>query len=389
MLHLPIYLDNNATTPVDPRVVDAMLPYFTHFFGNAASIGHSFGRDARKAVENSRAAIARCLNATEPGEIVFTSGATESDNLALKGVAHARREQGDHIITVRTEHKAVLDSGLALEREGFRVTYLPVDGDGLVDLDGLKSAMDDRATLVSIMAANNEIGVIQDVAAIGRLCRERGVLFHTDATQAVGKIPFDVQAMNVDLASFTAHKIYGPKGSGGLYVRKECADCVRPLIDGGGHERGFRSGTLNVPGIVGLGKCIELCMEEMETESGRLAALRTRLLEGIRRNLSDVRVNGHPEKRLPGHLNVSIPGAEGESVMMAMQDVAVSSTAACSSASKAPSHVLAALGVPDELAACAIRFGVGRFNTHEEIDYVIERVSKVASNVRELNGYSA
>ena len=388
MLHLPIYLDNNATTPVDARVLDAMLPYFTHFFGNAASTGHSFGRDARKAVESARASIASALNAGEPGEVVFTSGATESDNLALKGVAYARREKGDHIITARTEHKAVLDSGHALEREGFRVTYLPVDSDGLVDLNELISAMDDRTTLVSIMAANNEIGVIQDVAAIGKLCRERGVLFHTDATQAVGKIPFDVQAMNVDLASFTAHKIYGPKGSGGLFVRKECADCVRPLIDGGGHERGFRSGTLNVPGIVGLGKCLQLCMEEMETESTRLVSLRNRLLEGIK-NLGEIRVNGHREKRLPGHLNVSIAGAEGESIMLAMQDVAVSSTAACSSASKAPSHVLAALGLPDELAVCAIRFGIGRFNTQEEIDYAVERVSKVASNVRELNGYAA
>ena len=389
MPELPIYLDNNATTPVDPRVLDAMLPYFLHTFGNAASTGHSFGREARKAVEAARASIGRSLNAAEPGEIVFTSGATESDNLAVKGVAYARRDKGDHIITVRTEHKAVLDSGHALERDGFRVTYLPVDADGMVDLQELAAAMDERTSLVSVMAANNEIGVIQDIAAIGRLCRERNVFFHTDATQAVGKIPFDVQAMNVDLASFTAHKIYGPKGVGGLYVRKQCADCIRPLIDGGGHERGFRSGTLNVPGIVGLAKAIELCLEEMPGETERLTGLRQRLRAGLEQKLGSLKVNGHADRRLPGHLNVCIPGAGGEDIMIAMPDVAVSSTAACSTASKSPSHVLAALGLPDELAICAIRIGIGRFNRAEEIDYAVERISKAARSLRELNGYTA
>jgi cysteine desulfurase len=388
-VNLPIYLDNNATTPLDPRVLDAMLPYFTHFFGNAASTGHSFGRDARKAVDRSRAAIASALNAADSSEVVFTSGATESDNLALKGVAYSRRAMGDHIITARSEHKAVLDSAHALEREGFRVTYLGVDSEGLIDLGELRAAMDSKTILVSIMAANNEIGVIQDIGAIGAICRERGVLFHTDATQAVGKIPFDVQAMNVDMASFTAHKIYGPKGSGGFYVRKQCADCLKPLIDGGGHERGFRSGTLNVPGIVGLARCMEICMEEMDSESLRLRALRLRLLESLTRNLGAIRVNGHPERRLPGHLNFCIPGVEGESVMMSMQDVAVSSTAACSSASKSPSHVLAALGLEDELAMCALRVGIGRFNTQEEIDYAAERISKIARNARELSGFAA
>lgn len=386
MVKTPIYLDNNATTPVDPRVLEAMLPYFTEYFGNAASSGHTFGRTAQNAVTKARASIAKAINAADPREIVFTSGATESDNLAIKGIAEAYAEKGDHIITVQTEHKAVLDTCHRLEAEGFQVTYLEVGADGLIDLDELKDAITDDTVLVTVMAANNEIGVIQDVGSIGEICRNRGVLFHTDATQAVGKIPFDVQAMNVDLASFTAHKIYGPKGVGAMYVRK--ADppvSLSAQIDGGGHEAGYRSGTLNVTGIVGLAKAIELCLEDLEEESHRLTFLRDRLKNGIFSSLDNVFLNGHPCKRLPGHLNLSFAGVEGESLLFGLQDIALSTTSACSSGSKSPSHVLRALGVSDSLAVGAVRFGIGRFNTEEEIDYTIGRIVEGVKKLRQFS----
>src|SRR6266851_3293373 len=329
MVRTPIYLDNNPTTPVDPRVLEAMLPYFTEFFGNSASSGHSFGRTALGAVTRARNSISKAINSADPREIVFTSGATESDNLAIKGVAEAYAEKGDHIITTQTEHKAVLDTCIRLEAEGFRVTYLPVGSDGLIDLGELKDALTDDTILVTIMAANNEIGVVQDVGAIGEICRERGVFFHTDATQAIGKVPFDVQAMNVDLASFTAHKIYGPKGVGGLYVRRADPHVkLNAQIDGGGHEAGYRSGTLNVPGIVGLAKSVELCLEDIEEETMRLVFLRDRLKNGLFGALDDVYLNGHPTKRLPGHLNLSFAGIEGESLLFGLQDIALSTTSA-------------------------------------------------------------
>jgi cysteine desulfurase len=383
MPNLPIYLDNNATTPVDPRVLDAMFPYFTETFGNAASSGHPFGRSALKGVTAARATVAKCINAADPREIVFTSGATESDNLAIKGVADAYAEKGDHIITAPTEHKAVLDSCHRLEAEGFRVTYLTVDSCGLIDLDELRESISSDTILVSIMAGNNEIGVVHDIAGIGRICRQEGVLFHTDATQFVGKIPFDVQAMNVDLASFTAHKIYGPKGTGGLYVRRgEPEIALSAQIDGGGHEGGYRSGTLNVPGIVGLAKALEICVEEMADETARLLFLRNRLRAGIRTGLDGVYLNGHETRRLPGHLNMSFSGVEGEGLLFALQDIALSTTSACSSGSKATSHVLRALGVPDELALGAVRFGIGRFNTEDEIDYTAGRIVEEVTRQR-------
>src|SRR5258708_6909862 len=386
MVRTPIYLDNNATTPVDPRVLEAMLPYFNEFFGNDGSGGHSFGRTALGAVTKARNSISQAINSADPREIVFTSGATESDNLAIKGVAEAYAEKGDHIITTQTEHKAVLDTCNRLEAEGFRVTYLPAAADGLIDLNELKDALTRDTILVTIMAANNEIGVVQDVAAIGAICRDRGVFFHTDATQAIGKVPFDVQAMKVDLASFTAHKIYGPKGVGGLYVRREDPRVkLNAQIDGGGHEAGFRSGTLNVPGIVGLAKAVDLCLEDMEEETMRLVFLRDRLKNGLFSALDDVYLNGHPTKRLPGHLNLSFAGIEGESLLFGLQDIALSTTSACSSGSKSPSHVLRALGVSDSLALGAVRFGIGRFNTEEEIDFTIGRV---VEGVRKLRQFS-
>jgi cysteine desulfurase len=382
---LPIYMDNHATTPCDPRVFEAMRPYFTEIFGNAASRTHQFGWQAQEAVENARKQVADLLGAS-PKEIIFTSGATESDNLAIKGVAEMYRERGDHIITVVTEHKAVLDSCKALARRGFKVTYLTVGSDGLISPDDVSRAITDKTILVSVMLANNEIGVIQPIAEIGKVCKERGVLFHTDATQAVGKIAFDVNEFNVDLVSITAHKMYGPKGVGALYVRsKHPRVQLVPIIDGGGHERGMRSGTLNVAGIVGLGKACEIAKAEMIDESKRLLALRERLRQGILSQLPEVRVNGSLQHRLPGNLNVSFAGVEGESLLMSLRDIAVSSGAACTSTSIEPSYVLKAIGLSDAQAHSSIRFGLGRFNTQEEVDYAIGLVAEVVSRLREAS----
>jgi cysteine desulfurase len=385
MLKLPIYMDNHATTPVDPRVLEAMLPYFTDRFGNAASRNHSFGWQAEEAVEAARKQVAELVGATAK-EIVFTSGATESDNLAIKGAALMYREKGNHLITPVTEHKAVIDTCKHLEKDGFQVTYLPVGRDGLVDLDQLREAITDRTILISVMAANNEVGVLQPVAEIGRIARERGVLFHTDAVQAAGKVPFDVDAMNVDMASLSAHKMYGPKGVGALYVRRRNPRVLlTPIIDGGGHERGMRSGTLNVPGIVGFGKAAALCRDEVAAESARLTTLRNRLADGLRVRLDDIVINGSMEHRLPGNLNVSFAYVEGESLLMGISDVAVSSGSACTSATLEPSYVLKAMGIGDELAHSSIRFGLGRFNTAEEVDFVVERLSSVVVRLREMS----
>lgn len=384
-MKLPIYMDYHATTPVDPRVLEAMLPYFTDLFGNAASRNHKFGWEAEAAVETARAQVAKLINA-RPEEIIFTSGATESDNLAVKGVAWSYRQRGNHIITLPTEHKAILDSCGRLEGEGFRVTYLPVNSDGRIDVERLGSAISEHTILVTVMAANNEIGVLQPIAEIGALCRERGVLFHTDGVQAVGKVPVDVQAMNIDLMSVTAHKIYGPKGVGALYVRGGTpAVKVAPVTDGGGQERGLRPGTLNVPGIVGLGKACEVCLEEMPQESSRLRALRDRLRDGILSRLDDVHINGSLEHRVPHNLNVSFRGVDAESVMLGIHDVAVSSGSACLSGTREPSYVLKALGIEEELAQNPIRFGLGRFNTGDEVDYVIERVVETVRGLREVS----
>jgi cysteine desulfurase len=382
---LPIYMDNHATTPVDPRVLEEMLPYFSDKFGNAASRNHVFGWVAEEAVEQARERIAKLVGANTK-EIIFTSGATESDNLAIKGVAEMYREKGNHIITAVTEHKAVLDTGKRLEKYGYRVTYLPVMKDGQIDMDDLKRAMDDKTILVTLMAANNEIGVLQPIAEIGKLCHERGVLFHSDATQAVGKIPIDVQKMGIDLMSISGHKMYGPKGVGALYVRRKNPRVqVSPIIDGGGHERGMRSGTLNVPGIVGLGKACALCHEEMPQESKRLSGLRDRLKDKIMGQLDEVYLNGSMEHRLPNNLNISFAYVEGESLLMGINDIAVSSGSACTSATLEPSYVLKALGTGDDLAHSSIRFGIGRFNTEAEVDYVAERVIEVVRRLRELS----
>ncbi len=384
-IKLPIYMDNHATTPMDPRVLEAMLPYFMEKFGNAASRNHPFGWVAEDAVEQAREQIAKLVGATTK-EIIFTSGATESDNLAIKGVAEMYREKGNHIITAVTEHKAVLDTCKRLEKCGYRVTYLPVQKDGLVDLEDLKRAMDDKTILVTIMAANNEIGVLQPWAEIGKLCRERGVLFHTDATQAVGKVPVDVNKQNVDLMSISAHKMYGPKGVGALYVRRKNPRVqISAIIDGGGHERGMRSGTLNVPGIVGLGKACELAREEMTQETARLSGLRDRLKDRIMGRLDEVYINGSVEHRLPANLNISFAYVEGESLLMGINDVAVSSGSACTSATLEPSYVLKALGTGDDLAHSSIRFGIGRFNTEAEVDYVADRVCETVERLRELS----
>ena len=384
-IQLPIYMDNHATTPVDPRVVEAMLPFYTEKFGNAASRNHAFGWEAEKAVEEARASIARLINAS-PKEIIFTSGATESDNLAIKGIAEMYREKGDHIITCVIEHKAVLDTCKRLEKYGFKVTYLPVGNDGIIDLDDLRRAITPKTILVSIMAANNEIGVLQPIEEIGKITREHGIFFHTDGVQAVGKVPLDVQRMNIDLMSISAHKLYGPKGVGALYVRRKNPRVqVAPIIDGGGHERGMRSGTLNVPSIVGFGKACELCEKEMAEESIRLRRLRDRLKEGIFAQLDEVYVNGSWTQRLPHNLNVSFAYVEGESLLMGINDVAVSSGSACTSATLEPSYVLKALGVGEDLAHTSIRFGLGRFNTEEEVDYVTGRVVETVNRLRELS----
>ena len=383
-MKLPIYLDNHATTPVDPQVVAAMLPFFSENFGNAASRNHRFGWTAATAVDKARRQVARLINAL-PEEIVFTSGATESDNLALKGAAHAGRKRGNHLITMATEHKAVLDSARSLESEGFRITYVRVQPDGLVDLGDLKAALTPQTLLVSIMAANNEIGVVQPLEEIGRLCREHGVLFHTDAAQAAGKIPLDVRAMHIDLLSIAGHKLYGPKGVGALYVRRAGGPLdLTPVIDGGGHEGGLRSGTLNVPGIVGLGKACEICAEVMPEESRRLAGWRDHLLERLRSLLDDIHVNGSVEHRLPNNLNVSFPGLEISELLLEIDDVALSSGSACTSSKPEASYVLRALGLPSEIAETPLRFGLGRFNTQEEIDYCLGRVVEAVQRLRQV-----
>ena len=382
---LPIYMDNHATTPMDPRVLEEMLPYFREKFGNAASRNHSFGWVAEEGVETARERVAKLIGAATK-EIIFTSGGTESDNLAIKGVAEIYKEKGNHIITAVTEHKAVLDSCKRLEKNGYRVTYLPVQKDGLIDLEDLKHAMDDKTILVTIMAANNEIGVIQAIAEIGKLCHERGVIFHTDAAQAVGRMPIDVIKQNIDLASISGHKMYGPKGTGALYVRRKNPSVqISAIIDGGGHERAMRSGTLNVPGIVGLGKACAIATEEMPHESCRLAGLRNRLKDRIMNRLDGCYINGSMEHRLPGNLNVSFADVEGESLLMGINDVAVSSGSACTSAMVEPSYVLKALGTGDDLAHSSIRFGIGRFNTDAEVDYVADRVVETVQRLREVS----
>ena len=382
---LPIYMDNHATTPMDSRVLEEMLPYFMEKFGNSASRNHSFGWAAEEGVETARERIARLIGATTK-EIIFTSGATESDNLAIKGVAEMYREKGNHIITAVTEHKAVLDTCKRLEKYGYRVTYLPVKADGLIEIEDLKRAMDDKTILVSIMIANNEIGVVQPVAEIGKLCHERGVLFHTDGVQAVGKIPVDVNAMNIDALSLSAHKIYGPKGVGALYVRRRNPRVqISGQIDGGGHERGMRSGTLNVPGIVGLGKACEIAGQEMKAETDRLTALRDKLRAKLEGHLDYVHVNGSMEHRLPGNLNVSFVYVEGESLLMGINDIAVSSGSACTSATLEPSYVLKALGLGDDVAHSSIRFGLGRFNSEAEVNYVADKLIDVVQKLRELS----
>jgi len=385
-IKLPIYMDYNATTPVDPRVLDEMLPYFSVKFGNAASRSHSFGWTADEAVEASRETLSKFIGGSSSKEIVITSGATEADNLALKGVAEYYQSKGNHIITTAIEHKAILDTGKRLQKQGFDVTYLPVGKDGLVDPDDIKKAITDKTILVSVMLANNEVGTVQPLEAIGAITKEKGILFHTDAVQGLGKVPFDVRTTNVDLVSMSAHKMYGPKGVGALWVRRS-KPRVRLVaqMDGGGHERGMRSGTLNVPSIVGFAKAAELCMAEYEEESARTLALRSRLRHLIQDNLEEVKVNGSLEHRLPGNLNLSFAFVEGEAMMMAIKDVAVSSGSACTSASLEPSYVLKAMGVGDELAHSSIRFGIGRFTTAEEIEYVGKLVVEKVNKLREMS----
>jgi cysteine desulfurase len=384
-VQLPIYMDNHATTPMDPRVLEAMLPYFGKVFGNAASRNHQFGWEAEQAVDKAREQVAKLIGCT-PKEIIFTSGATESNNLAIKGIAEMYREKGNHIITQVTEHKAVLDTCKKLEKLGYEVTYLPVQTDGLVSIEALKAAMTEKTILVTIMFANNEIGVIQPVEEIGALCHERGVIFHTDGVQAVGKIPVDVQKMNIDVLSLTAHKIYGPKGVGALYVRRRNPRVqITEQINGGGHERGMRSGTLNVPGIVGLGAACEIALNEMEAEAKRQAELRDYLKAKFESALDYVHVNGNMDHHLPGNLNMSFVHVEGESLLMGINDVAVSSGSACTSATLEPSYVLKALGLGDDVAHSSIRFGLGRFNTKAEVDYVSDKVIDVVRHLREMS----
>jgi cysteine desulfurase len=394
LLRLPVYMDNHATTRVDPRVLEAMLPYFGETYGNAGSTNHWFGWEARDAVEAAREKIATALGAS-PREIVFTSGATESDNLAIFGVAERPRRKGNHIVSVVTEHKAVLDPLARLAARGYEVTLLPVEPDGspragLIDADDVAGALRDDTVLVSVMMANNEIGAIQPIAEIGRMCKERGVLFHCDATQAVGKLPVDVETLHVDLLSLSAHKIYGPKGVGALYVRRRNPIVrLEPQIFGGRQERGFRSGTLNVPGIVGLGRAIEIAMDEMSSESVRLTELRWRLFDGLRSAIDDVSLNGPaldpPNMRLPGNLNLAFRFVQGEALLLEIKDLAVSSGAACTSANPEPSHVLRALGLDEDLTKASLRFGLGRFNTEEEVDFAIEQVSAAVVKLRRLS----
>jgi cysteine desulfurase len=382
---LPIYMDNHATTPLDPRVLEAMMPYLTGIFGNAASRNHSFGWEAEQGVEKAREQIAKLIGATAK-EIIFTSGATESTNLAIKGVAEMYRERGNHIITQVTEHKATLDTCKRLEKSGCRITYLPVQADGLIDIEDLKRAMDDQTILVSIMYANNEIGVVQPIQEIGKLCHEKGVIFHTDAVQAVGKIPVNVITDNIDLLSLSGHKVYGPKGVGALYVRRRNPRVqLAEQINGGGHERGMRSGTLNVPGIVGLGSACEIAMNEMAAEAAREIELRDYLKAKLEAALDYTQVNGNMDHHLPGNLNMSFVYVEGESLLMGINDIAVSSGSACTSATLEPSYVLKALGLGDDVAHSSIRFGLGRFNTKAEVDYVSDKIIHVVQHLRELS----
>jgi len=384
-MKFPIYMDNHSTTPMDPRVLEAMLPYFTEKFGNAASRNHQFGWEAEEAVENARKQIARLIHC-DAKEIVFTSGATESDNLALKGVVEMYKEKGDHIITCTTEHRAILDTCKSLEKRGIKVTYLPVEKDGRVNPDEVRKAITDKTILISVMLANNEIGTIHPIAEIGKIAKEKGILLHCDATQGVGKIPVDVEALKVDLMSFTSHKIYGPKGVGALYVRKK-GPRVRlvPQIDGGGHERGMRSGTLPVPLIIGFGKACELCEQEMPAESKRIAAMRDRLQAQIMKDLDESYLNGHPTERLPHNLNISFAYVEGEALLMGVKEIALSSGSACTSATLEPSYVLRALGVGSDLAHSSIRFGLGRFTTDEEVDYTAKRMVEAVRRLREMS----
>ncbi|MDF3067694.1 MAG: iscS [Polyangiaceae bacterium] len=385
-LKFPIYMDNHATTPVDPRVLSAMIPYFTETFGNAASRTHAYGWTAEAAVDDARDTVAQLIGAESGKEIVFTSGATESDNLAIKGVAEYYQAKGNHIITTTIEHKAVLDSCKRLEKQGFTVTYVNVGPDGLVNPKDIEAAMTDKTILVSVMLANNEVGTIQPLAEIGKITRARGVLLHSDAVQGLGKTPFDVRAMNVDLASLTAHKIYGPKGVGALYVRRSKPRVrLAALMDGGGHERGNRSGTLNVPGIVGFAKACKILIEEGAAEAEKIRALRDRLHKKITSELDAVVLNGSAEHRLPGNLNISFSFVEGEGLMMAIKDVAVSSGSACTSASLEPSYVLRSMGLEEDMAHSSIRFGLGRFNTEEEVDYVAELVVGKVKRLRDMS----
>ena len=382
-LHLPIYMDYSATTPIDPRVVDKMIPYLREQFGNPASRSHSYGWAAERAVEEARENVAALVNA-DPREIIWTSGATESDNLAIKGAAHFYKSKGKHIVTVKTEHKAVLDTCRELEREGFEVTYLDVKDDGLIDLEKFKAALRPDTILVSVMSVNNEIGVIQDIEAIGEITREKGIIFHVDAAQATGKIAIDLQKLKVDLMSFSAHKTYGPKGIGALYVRRKPRIRIEAQMHGGGHERGMRSGTLATHQIVGMGEAFRIAREEMAVENERIRMLRDRLLAGLS-EMEEVYVNGDMEKRVPHNLNISFNFVEGESLIMAVKDVAVSSGSACTSASLEPSYVLRALGRNDELAHSSIRFTVGRFTTEQDVDYVINLLKSKISKLRDLS----
>jgi cysteine desulfurase len=386
-LKLPIFMDSQSTTPVDPRVLEEMIPYFTEKFGHPASRNHPFGWEAEGGVDRAREQIAQLIGARDPKEVVFTSGGTEAINLALKGVAEMYREKGNHIVTTTIEQRATLDVCKRLERQGFEVTYVPVGRDGLVDVEAVRAALTDKTILISIMFANNEIGTIQPVAELGKLAKEKGIIFHTDATQAVGKIPVDVEAMGIDLLSATAHMLYGPKGVGALYVRRKNPRVrLAPMVDGGGHERGMRSGTVPVPLVVGFGKAAEICREEMGEESKRLAALRDRLQEQIVSKVDEAYVNGHPTRRLPHNLNISFAYVEGESVLMGLnREAALASGSACTSATLEPSYVISALGVDSELAHSSIRFGLHRFSTEEEVDFVAQKTIEVIHRLREMS----
>jgi cysteine desulfurase len=384
-MKLPVYMDYHATTPVDPTVLDAMIPYFTEKFGNAASRQHEFGWIAEEAVETARSSIGHNIGASNK-EIVFTSGATESNNLAIKGIAETWKQKGNHIITAATEHKSVLDSYKRLEKNGLQITYLPVDHDGLIDLNRLENALTPQTILVSIMVANNEIGTIQDIDQIGKICRSRNIFFHTDATQAVGKVPINLKTTNIDLMSFSAHKIYGPKGIGALYVRNSHPKVRLAMqLDGGGHEYGYRSGTLNVPGIIGFAKALDLSITVMNKETQRLRQFRDMMLTQFSEQIDEIYLNGHPTRRLPNNLNLSFLHVEDNALMMSMKDVAVSTGSACSTSDPEPSHVLKALGLPPERLHSSIRFGLGRFTTEEEVAYVVDRVIKNVRKLRELS----